>query len=184
VDSPAHIVSAQLPLIVYHHSATALLCYTQLTGKTSVSWVVIVLNLAVHVIMCECLRRMGQRRCFSRASMLTIALLSMVYLPLPDFYYALSSLKIRVPWKQLVTVCQITQVSKRSWMTCNIALSLTRSPFLRSFSQFVIDLCVVYFACAVHWSYRYSIKLPFFSKLTDCSGSEGAALAGCACLTS
>ncbi|PWN20323.1 GNS1/SUR4 membrane protein [Microstroma glucosiphilum] len=113
-------------LHVYHHSATALLCYTQLTGKTSVSWVVIVLNLAVHVIM--------------------------------YFYYALSSLKIRVPWKQLVTVCQIT--------------------------QFVIDLCVVYFACAVHWSYSQNIKLPFFSKPTDCSGSEGAALAGCACLTS
>jgi len=120
-------------LHVFHHAATALLCYTQLNGRTSVSWVPIVLNLCVHVLM--------------------------------YYYYYATAGGRKIWWKKYLTSMQIT--------------------------QFVIDLFVVYFASAylfLHRSHRYSHVIaayaPSLPHTADCAGSEGAALFGCALLTS
>ncbi|UZJ57132.1 hypothetical protein CBS101457_006452 [Exobasidium rhododendri] len=109
-------------LHVYHHSATALLCFSQLLGKTSVSWVVITLNLFVHVVMYS--------------------------------YYALTTLKIKVPFKRAVTTLQIL--------------------------QFIIDLGVVYYASYHYFAGAYFPS----SKTQCAAKEEHAVISGCAILTS
>jgi len=113
-------------LHVFHHTATAVLCYTQLNGRTSVSWAVIALNLTVHVIM--------------------------------YYYYFITTLSpgIKLWWKKYLTSLQI--------------------------SQFVIDLFVVYYASYSYFAWTYGRHL--LSTKGSCSGSEGAAIFGCALLTS
>lgn len=50
-------------LHVYHHSATLILCLTQLRGQTSPQWLVVTINLFVHVVMYlyYCLAALGYR---------------------------------------------------------------------------------------------------------------------------
>ncbi|KDR69578.1 hypothetical protein GALMADRAFT_271961 [Galerina marginata CBS 339.88] len=110
-------------LHVFHHSATALLCYTQLNGKTSISWAVITLNLAVHVVM--------------------------------YYYYYATAGGAKFWWKKYLTTMQIT--------------------------QFVIDLGLVYFGTYELLAFT---RYPSLPTLGNCSGSEGAAVFGCALLTS
>ncbi|KAI9136055.1 ELO family [Paraphysoderma sedebokerense] len=128
----------------YHHAATLLLTYEQLIGRTSVSWVPIILNLAVHVIM--------------------------------YWYYALSTLGVRVWWKKYLTTLQIT--------------------------QFVIDLGVIYYAAGRLWLGTYtgpnstkSTVLNFLDLSThpflhsekwnvSCAGTEKSAAVGVFILTS
>ncbi|GAA5919071.1 hypothetical protein JCM1841_003733 [Sporobolomyces salmonicolor] len=111
-------------LHVFHHTATAALCYTQLNGRTSVSWVPIVANLTVHVLM--------------------------------YYYYFMTAAGYKIWWKKYLTTLQIT--------------------------QFVVDLFIVYFA-----SYAYFAATYFLGQLPSpgsCAGTEGAAIFGCALLTS
>ncbi len=84
-------------LHTYHHGATALLCYTQLVGQTSVSWVPITLNLGVHVVMYwyDLLTAYTTRE-------------EEVLLTLPRYYYQ-SARGVKVWWKQYITMFQITQ---------------------------------------------------------------------------
>ncbi|GAA6036923.1 hypothetical protein JCM8097_006356 [Rhodosporidiobolus ruineniae] len=110
-------------LHVFHHTATAVLCYTQLNGRTSVSWVVITLNLFVHVLM--------------------------------YYYYFMTAAGYKIWWKKYLTTLQIT--------------------------QFVIDLFTVYFASYSYFSATY---WPTWPTMGSCAGTEGAAIFGCALLTS
>ncbi|OAV92803.1 hypothetical protein, variant [Puccinia triticina 1-1 BBBD Race 1] len=111
-------------LHVFHHTATALLCFTQLGGRTSVSWVPISANLTVHVIMYY-------------------------------YYFTTSAFPGYKPWyKKALTTLQI--------------------------SQFVIDLFIVYFASYSYFAAEY-LGWP---TMGNCTGTEGAALFGCAILTS
>ncbi|GAA5994837.1 elongation of very long chain fatty acids protein [Rhodotorula paludigena] len=110
-------------LHVFHHTATAVLCYTQLNGRTSVSWVVITLNLFVHVLM--------------------------------YYYYFMTAAGYKIWWKKYLTTLQIT--------------------------QFVIDLFTVYFAS---YSYFAATYFPNMPSMGSCAGTEGAAIFGCALLTS
>jgi hypothetical protein len=99
------------------------LCFTQLNGKTTVSWVPITLNLLVHVLM--------------------------------YYYYFRTAAGAKIWWKKYLTTLQIT--------------------------QFIIDLCIVYFCTYTYFSYQY---WPWFPDWGNCAGTESSALFGCALLSS
>ncbi|KAF9913858.1 hypothetical protein BX616_009441 [Lobosporangium transversale] len=107
----------------FHHSMTMVLCFVQLGGRTSVSWVPIVLNLTVHVFM--------------------------------YYYYMRSAAGVRIWWKQYLTTLQII--------------------------QFVLDLGIIYYCAYTYFSFTYAPYLPNHGK---CAGTEGAAVFGCALLSS
>ncbi|KAJ1988610.1 Fatty acyl-CoA elongase/Polyunsaturated fatty acid specific elongation enzyme [Dimargaris cristalligena] len=107
----------------YHHSLTMLLCFTQLNGRTAVSYVPITLNLAVHVLM--------------------------------YYYYWRASCGVKIWWKKYLTIFQIT--------------------------QFIIDLGFVYFCAYTYFTATY---FPHMPNMGSCTGTESAAIFGCALLSS
>ncbi|KAI1319445.1 hypothetical protein EDD11_004022 [Mortierella claussenii] len=107
----------------FHHSMTMILCFVQLGGYTSVSWVPITLNLTVHVLM--------------------------------YYYYMRSAAGVRIWWKQYLTTLQIV--------------------------QFVLDLGFIYFCSYTYFAFTY---FPWAPNAGKCAGTEGAALFGCALLSS
>ncbi|CDZ97064.1 Fatty acid elongase [Phaffia rhodozyma] len=117
-------------LHVFHHSATAVLCFTQLEGTTSVQWVVITINLLVHTIM--------------------------------YYYYFATAGGKKLWWKKYLTTFQIT--------------------------QFVIDLCIIYYASTLlflaRWGRFATAYAPWLPSGGDCAGSPGAAAFGCALISS
>ena len=83
-------------LHTYHHGATAALCYTQLLGHTSVSWVPITLNLTVHVVMYW----------YGFTSLSPFPPPKLTFL---QRYYFQSARGIRIWWKKYITLLQISQ---------------------------------------------------------------------------
>ena len=76
----------------------------------------------------------------------TIASSVLIRLPSQYMYYALTTLRIPIPWKRAVTTLQIL--------------------------QFIIDLGVVYFASYNYFVGAYNIPLPFMGKCA--AGKEHA----------
>ncbi|CAE6457818.1 unnamed protein product [Rhizoctonia solani] len=151
-------------LHVFHHAATALLCFTQLNGRTSVSWVPIILNLTVHVFM---------------------------------YYYYWATAGGRKIWASrlgcpiLLALTHNHSGRNTSRLCKSPNSSLTSLPSTLPVSRHVTPL---YFGGAmsvlalhvpsIGYSYFSATYWPMMPTMGTCSGTEGAALFGCALLTS
>ncbi|RSH90422.1 hypothetical protein EHS25_001027 [Saitozyma podzolica] len=143
-------------LHVFHHAATAVLCYTQLEGETSVQWVVITLNLTVHVIMYYYYyATTGGAKIWWKKYLTTLQITQFV-IDLFIVYFASTCL-----------------FSHRLRHNAYPSLTSLLPPSSHSFPN-------AEKTAYNHFAYKYS-PLPV---VDDCTGSEGAALFGCGLLTS
>ncbi|CAE6538118.1 unnamed protein product [Rhizoctonia solani] len=153
-------------LHVFHHAATALLCFTQLNGRTSVVSTFFPPCISTTSYIVGFLVMGSHRPQLDRSRLHVLLLLGHCWWT-QDLGKSISVHFLRftltyIQWKKYLTTMQIT--------------------------QFVIDLFAVYFATlhvpSIGYSYFSATYWPMMPTMGTCSGTEGAALFGCALLTS
>ncbi|KAJ3196448.1 hypothetical protein HK101_008955, partial [Irineochytrium annulatum] len=139
-------------LHVYHHAATASLCFAQLLGRVTITWVPMTLNLFVHVLMYYYYG-------MSAAGIKIWWKKHLTTLQIAQFVIDLLVLEF----------CFYNFLVGKYWSASGI-------PFLEGFDQCAGDERVAWFACAVLTSYLV-LFIQFYMKTYKAGGSKRSRVA-------